>query len=482
MAELFGDLGELIKRNVQLKLLPTIEIFQRLSEAEIAVLVDSSIDENFKAGDTIMRQGDKKSRVYVIKDGKVNLTAGRNEELGTGDYFGEEAFESSDAEYSCTVVAADATTLLSIDCNQFKNSATVQIADALRTAMASAPPNARRSQRVAAMPEMSDLNVTTLIGVGSFGRVRLALDERAGEYYALKCMNKGLVVAKKQVTHVSNEKGILSMCHHPFLVNLVGWYQNETDLFMLFELLQGGELFSIMSKGIFTEATCRFYCANVTSAFEYLHERKIAYRDLKPENLLLDAKGYLKVADFGFAKIVQDRTWTLCGTPDYLAPEIITRKGHNCAVDWWAVGVFLYELLTGFPPFTADEQVETFKRILSAQLTYPSFISEAGVSLLSNLLTINPDQRLGNGGGREVREHSFFKSVDFVKLVSRQLPTPYVPAIRNPGDISNYDHFDEPNLSAYDKHNTNDEETFGFWDDAGSFSFSGHSRSRGRAE
>ena len=190
VAELFGDLGELIKRNVQLKLLPTIEIFQRLSEAEIAVLVDSSIDENFKAGDTIMRQGDKKSRVYVIKDGKVNLTAGRNEELGTGDYFGEEAFESSDAEYSCTVVAADATTLLSIDCNQFKNSATVQIADALRTAMASAPPNARKSQRVAAMPEMSDLNVTTLIGVGSFGRVRLALDERAGEYYALKCMNK----------------------------------------------------------------------------------------------------------------------------------------------------------------------------------------------------------------------------------------------------------------------------------------------------
>ena len=209
----------------------------------------------------------------------------------------------------------------------------------------------------------------------------------------------------------------------------------------------------------------RFYSGNVASAFEYLHERKIAYRDLKPENLLLDEKGYLKIADFGFAKIVEDRTWTLCGTPDYLAPEIITCKGHNCCVDWWALGIFLYELLTGFPPFSADEQVETFKRILSAKLNYPDFIGEKGIDLLSKLLVVNPSNRLGANGGREVREHAYYQKLDFVKLISRQLPTPFVPTISNPSDVSNYDRFDEPDLQQWDMHNTDDAKTFGFWDE-----------------
>jgi len=405
----------------------------------------------------------------VIKEGRAKKKARGSEDvqLAQGDYFGEEAFEAAGQKYESTVSAKEVLTVLRIDCRQFKDSKTVQIADALRTAIGERKGSMRQSMRVSSMPRKEDLAVLNLIGVGSFGRVRLVLHETTGDYLALKCMNKGLIVARKQVTHVSNEKNILAMCQHPFLVNLAGWYQDQHELYMLFELLLGGELFSIMSKGIFTEDTCRFYAANVSSAFEYLHERKIAYRDLKPENLLLDDKGYLKVADFGFAKIVADRTWTLCGTPDYLAPEIITCKGHTCSVDWWALGIFLYELLTGFPPFSADEQVETFKRILSAKLTYPKFIGSAGVDLLARLLTVNPANRLGTGGGREVREHSFFHPMDFVKLVSRQLPTPHVPTIRAPSDTSNYDQFDEPDLRNWDEHNRNDAETFGFWDGGG---------------
>jgi len=464
--ELFGDLSTLIKKNVNMKLIPAIEIFKNLSSTEVEVLVDSAKDTIFKAGETVITKGEAKPSVYIIKEG----TAMREkEEITTGACFGEEAFLEKGKQYGSTVVAKENLTCLQIDAHKFGASTTAQMARALEAHNAHRAGSGSKTQRdankVATMPKKEELTVHNLIGVGSFGRVRLVRHETSSTYYALKCMNKGLVVARKQVTHVNNEKSILARCSHPFLVNLVGWYQDMHELYMLFELMLGGELFSIMSKGIFTADTCRFYSGNVTSAFEYLHERKIAYRDLKPENLLLDEKGYLKIADFGFAKVVKDRTWTLCGTPDYLAPEIITCKGHNCCVDWWALGIFLYELLTGFPPFSADEQVETFKRILSAKLVFPDICDQACRDLLSSLLRVNPTNRLGAGGGREVREHAFYQPLDFVKLISRQLPTPHVPKVSSPSDISNYDKFDEPDLQQWDDHNTDDAKTFGFWEE-----------------
>jgi hypothetical protein len=429
--ELFGDLNELIKRNVNMKLVPAIELFQDLSKPEVEALVDASHDAEYKPGDTVIKQGESKYLLHVIKEGRAvrKTTDGREtqtEEITTGACFGEEAFTEAGQRYGCTVTAIETLMCLTVDCRKFKSSSTVQIAEALRD-MHMRGAMQRRSAVARQMPKKEELTVLHLLGVGSFGRVRLVRHEPSGSHYALKCINKGLVVARKQVQHVTSEKTILSTCSHPFLVNLVGWYQDQHELYMLFELLLGGELFSIMSKGIFTEDTCRFYSGNVAAAFEYLHERKIAYRDLKPENLLLDSKGYLKIADFGFAKIVDDRTWTLCGTPDYLAPEIIACKGHGCAVDWWALGIFLYELLTGFPPFSADDQVETFKRILSAKLTFPNGLGPEGADVLTGLLTVDPNKRLGQIGGREVREHVFFRRLDFVKLISRQLPTPYVP-------------------------------------------------------
>ena len=409
--ELFGDLSALIKRNMTMKLIPAIEIFKALSSAEIEVLVDSAHDSTFAAGEVVIQEGELKSLVYVIKDGAATKD---DETLSQGACFGEEAFTQAGLEYGSTVVASEALTCLTIDCQRFKSSSTVRIAETLRTTFAKT--QQRRSVVVRNMPRKEDLLIKTLLGVGSFGRVRLVWHEQSSMHYALKCMNKGLIIARKQVLHVQNEKAILAMCSHPFLITLAGWYQDDTELYMLFELVLGGELFSILSKSIFTEATCRFYAANVASAFEYLHERKIAYRDLKPENLLIDEKGYLKVADFGFAKVVEDRTWTLCGTPDYLAPETITCKGHGCAVDWWALGILLYELLTGFPPFSADDQVETFKRILSAKLSYPD-VARRGHS--------PPPHRQPRQPARRQRRaqcgHAFFHPIDFVRLISREL-------------------------------------------------------------
>ena len=174
----------------------------------------------------------------------------------------------------------------------------------------------------------------------------------------------------------------------------------------------------------------RFYEGNVASAFVHLHDKKIAYRDLKPENLLLDSTGYLKICDFGFAKIVKDRTYTLCGTPEYLAPEIISNVGHSIAVDWWAVGILLFEMLTGDPPFVDDDPMQLYQQILRGEFTFPSMIQKQAKDLINKLLVANPAMRLGSPtfkkGTRDVIAHPFFKPLDVSTLDKKLAPAPCV--------------------------------------------------------
>ena len=169
-----------------------------------------------------------------------------------------------------------------------------------------------------------------------------------------------------------NEKRIMAETDHPFCIRLIAAYKDRTHLYMVLEICQGGELFSLLQKERkLDEPASAFYGASVMLAFEYLHNRNIIYRDLKPENLLLDGKGYLKVVDFGFAKLIKDRTWTLCGTPEYLAPETIRNKGHGKGVDWWALGILIYEMMTGFPPFCGDTAMRRTSRSSRASSTSP---------------------------------------------------------------------------------------------------------------
>lgn len=195
---------------------------------------------------------------------------------------------------------------------------------------------------------LESLHLIKTIGTGTFARVALCRHNTNRRYYALKILSMADVIKLKQVEHVKNEKNILSEVKHPFLVSLVWSHKDNSCLYMLFIFIPGGELFSYLrSSGKFPYSTSFFYAAEIVSALEYLHSLSIIYRDMKPENLLLDRDGHLKITDFGFAKKVQDRTWTLCGTPEYLAPEIIQSKGHNKAVDWWALGILIYEMLAG---------------------------------------------------------------------------------------------------------------------------------------
>jgi serine/threonine protein kinase len=191
----------------------------------------------------------------------------------------------------------------------------------------------------------------------------------------------------------------------------------------------------------------RFYGAQVVLALEYLHQKQIVHRDLKPENIIFDSRGYIKLTDFGFAKIVEDKTYTMCGTPEYTAPEVIKRKGHNRAVDWWAFGVLLYEMGCGFTPFEVPQRdrLQMYAKILKANIKYPRAFSETLCHLISNFLELDISKRYGTtaNGMKDIKAHQFFLGVDWASIYWKTVPAPFIPNIKNPLDLSNFDQADD---------------------------------------
>lgn len=297
--------------------------------------------------------------------------------------------------------------------------------------------------------KLADFDLRATVGTGTFGRVRIVKlkgDSRRVPF-ALKMLKKSEIIRLKQVEHVKSEKEILLSIEHPFIVTLISAFQDEKRLYMLMEFVNGGELFSYLRKqSRLSIDDARFYGGEILLAFSYLHEGNIVYRDLKPENLLLDSQGHIKITDFGFAKVIETRSYTLCGTPEYLAPEIIQSKGHSKGVDYWALGILIFEMIAGYPPFYDENPFGIYQKILAGKIEFPkNYFDEPSKSVISKLLVQDFSKRLGclTGKNEDVKRHKFFKGVDWEAMLNRQIEPPYIPPVKALDDDSMFDKYPE---------------------------------------
>ncbi|XP_059406629.1 serine/threonine-protein kinase N2-like isoform X1 [Carassius carassius] len=302
------------------------------------------------------------------------------------------------------------------------------------------------SQRKAGM-QMEDFNCISVLGRGHFGKVLLAVFRRTGKLYAIKALKKGDVVTRDEVDSLMCEKRIfetVNVSHHPFLVNLYGCFQTSDHVCFVMEYSPGGDLMTHIHNNVFSEQQARFYSACVLLGLEFLHQNRIVYRDLKLDNLLMDSDGFVRIADFGLCKEGMghgDRTSTFCGTPEFLAPEVLTDSTYTRAVDWWGLGVLIYEMLVGESPFPGDDEEEVFDSIVNDEVRYPRFLSPESVSIIQKLLQKNPGKRLGAGeqDANEVKRHRFFQGIDWEALLAKRVKPPFLPSVKAPADVSNFD-------------------------------------------
>ncbi|NXF04638.1 KS6A2 kinase, partial [Smithornis capensis] len=293
----------------------------------------------------------------------------------------------------------------------------------------------------------SQFELLKVLGQGSYGKVFLVRKIKgsdAGQLYAMKVLKKATLKVRDRVRS-KMERDILAEVNHPFIVKLHYAFQTEGKLYLILDFLRGGDLFTRLSKEVmFTEEDVKFYLAELALALDHLHSLGIIYRDLKPENILLDEEGHIKITDFGLSKEAIDhdkRAYSFCGTIEYMAPEVVNRRGHTQSADWWSFGVLMFEMLTGSLPFQGKDRKETMALILKAKLGMPQFLSIEAQSLLRALFKRNPSNRLGAGfdGVEEIKRHPFFVTIDWNKLYRKEIKPPFKPAVGRPEDTFHFD-------------------------------------------
>ncbi|XP_022916524.1 serine/threonine-protein kinase N isoform X3 [Onthophagus taurus] len=294
---------------------------------------------------------------------------------------------------------------------------------------------------------MDNFKLISVLGRGHFGKVILSQYRNTNEYFAIKALKKGDIIARDEVESLLSEKRIFEVANsirHPFLVNLFACFQTDAHVCFVMEYAAGGDLMMHIHADVFSEPRAVFYAGCVVLGLHFLHENHIIYRDLKLDNLLLDTEGFVKIADFGLCKEGMgfgDRTGTFCGTPEFLAPEVLTETSYTRAVDWWGLGVLIFEMLVGESPFPGDDEEEVFDSIVNEEVRYPRFLSLESIAIMRRLLRKNPERRLGSSerDAEDVKKQAFFRNINWEDLLHRKVKPPFVPTVRCLEDVSNFD-------------------------------------------
>jgi serum/glucocorticoid-regulated kinase 2 len=292
---------------------------------------------------------------------------------------------------------------------------------------------------------VEDFNPLKVLGRGAFGKVMLVEKKDTKEIFAMKSLRKEELIDKDQVEHTKTEKRILETINHPFLVNLEYVFQTPEKVFFVMQFMRGGELFQhLKNDQIFPEPRSKFYVAIVAMALGHLHSKDIIYRDLKPENVLMDEKGFVYLTDFGMAKELPkgELAMSFCGTPEYLAPEIITGEGHGREADWWSLGILAYETLFGIPPFYSENQMVMYELIRECDLKFPSSPSatEEAKDFIRRLLVKDPKKRLGAAHDfDDMKKHPWFNDINWDKLAKKEIDTPFKPQVQGDKWLANFD-------------------------------------------
>lgn len=458
---MLGPLSSVLENNGNKRILKMFPRFQDLSEPALDTIVAKFESVEFASGEIICSVEDTANAFYIVRSGQVAITQGDKElKLSLGDFFGEEMFQ--EGNYACSAVVESG----SVQCARLTDEH-LEAGEILTPRLNSTMDTEVTQSHAFNNVDFNELVEIGVLGEGSFGKVSMVQAFVEGEEYilALKCMSKSHIVECHQQVHVMREKQIMmQLPPHPFIVRLYATHQNQNNLYMLMDLIQGGELFSLLhneDEQILEEADVRFYAANVFLALEHLHRLDIAYRDLKPENLLLGEDGYLKLVDMGFCKQIpftivnengqeetHSRSYTLCGTQEYLAPEFVLNTGHDLAVDYWALGILIYEMMLGYTPFEEDDgDIATlfkniaFVRTGANKVRFPREIELSrpdACDFVRKLLVGDPTKRIGVGinGANEIRTHPWFKDFDWSEMIKCELPAPSVPEIQGKYDTS----------------------------------------------
>mmetsp|Transcript_11074 Transcript_11074/g.12676 ORF Transcript_11074/g.12676 Transcript_11074/m.12676 type:complete len:835 (-) Transcript_11074:1227-3731(-) len=470
--EYLGNMTEIMQTNMQLRVLETAEVFQDLGREDRLELLKNFYLEEYKNKDVIIKQGEPGSKFYIVNTGVVDVLSevGKNDfasinSLKQGQYFGESSLISG-APSNASVVAVGKVSCFSIDREAFEKLMRYKSKELKEGHIKRQRANIAKTKSKAAEmlkdAELEDLKIEAVLGSGCFGLVKLVHYPKLKGSYALKQLEKGAIIKTHQELNIFNEKNILLECDHPFIVKLYKTFKDPKYVYFMMEFVQGGEVFNFLHSEVnnssFPDEMGRFYIACVLDALGFLHKKSIVYRDLKPENLMIDSQGYIRMVDFGFAKKLVFKTFTVCGTAQYLAPEILIHRGYSKSVDYWTIGILIYEFFTGTTPFRNRSKEKLFDNILhQRKIRFSRQFSDGAKSLCMKLLHKRPRLRLGmqKNGMADVKAQPWFDGLDWDALVNKELPPPWVPKIKGELDHSNFEEYDmgdSPLKGEYDKY------------------------------